>query len=200
MKRRFGGGGEGRWRLRCVVTGLSFKGLATKGRNIVRIVWSLGFIVCLFTVALPAFGEGVNGTITGTVTDPSGSVVAGVPVEAKNVETGALYSAASTSTGNYAIPNVPVGSYTVTATVSGFKTYTHTNLAIIAGQVLREDISLQVGTAAESVTVSAEAALLSPERGETALIGQVREMDEFPYDVISVGSQEPLATPSTLTG
>src|SRR5215472_7343976 len=156
MKRRFGGGGEGRWRLRCVVTGLSFKGLATKGRNIVRIVWSLGFIVCLATVALPAFGQGVNATITGTVTDPSGSVVSGVSVEAKNVETGALYTAATTNVGNYAISNLPVGTYTVTAIAPGFRTYTHTNVAVAAGQVLKEDVSLQVGSAAESVTVSTE--------------------------------------------
>src|SRR5215472_3636296 len=200
MKRRFGGGGEGRWRLRCVVTGLSFKGLATKGRNIVRIVWSLGFIVCLAITALPAVGQGVNGTITGTVTDPSGSVVAGVPVEAKNVETGALYSAASTSTGNYAIPNVPVGSYTVTAAVPGFKTYTHTNLAIVAGQVLKEDIALQVGSAAESVTVSAEASLLKTESGETAHNVTVKEMDELPLLVITGGYRNPLATLTTLPG
>ena len=106
-----------------------------------RIVRSLGFILCLAATGLSAFGQGVNATITGTVTDPSGSVVSGVSVEAKNVETGALYTAASTNVGNYAIPNVPVGSYTVTATVPGFKTYTHTNLAIVAGQVLKEDIA-----------------------------------------------------------
>ena len=123
-----------------------------------RNVWSLGFVVCL--AALPAFGQGVNGTITGTLTDPGGLVVSGAPVEAANVETGALYTAASTTAGNYAIPNLPVGTYTVTVKVAGFKTYTHTNLAITAGQVLKEDISLQVGSATESVTVSAEASLL----------------------------------------
>src|SRR5215472_14119605 len=108
-----------------------------------RIVRSLRFIVCLAATAT-AYGQGVNGTITGTVTDPSGSVVSGASVEATNVETGVLYTAASTNTGNYAIPNLPVGTYTVTAKLSGFKTYTHTNLAISAGQVLKEDVSLQV--------------------------------------------------------
>ena len=151
-----------------------------RGGCIVRIVWFLGFIVCLAITALPAFGQGVNGTITGTVTDPSGSVVSGAAMEAANVETGAHYTAASTNTGNYAIPNVPVGSYTVTAKVPGFKTYTHTNLAIAAVQVLREDVSLQVGSAAESVTVSAEASLLKTESGETAHNITLKEMDELP--------------------
>src|SRR4051794_13653508 len=103
------------------------------------------FIVCLAATAFMAFGQGVNGTITGTVTDPSGLVVSGAPVEARNVETGALYTGASTSTGNYAILNLPVGTYTVNAQAPGFKTYTHTNLAIAAGQILREDVALQVG-------------------------------------------------------
>src|SRR5262249_6055309 len=122
-----------------------------------RIVRSLGFIVCLAILVMPVFGQGVNGTITGTVTDPSGAVGSAATVEATNIETGALYSAGSTNTGNYAIPNVPVGSYTVNAKVPGFKTYTHTNLAITAGQILKEDISLQVGSSADSVTVTAEA-------------------------------------------
>ena len=157
-------------------------------------------VVCLAAMGLTAFGQGVNGTITGTVTDPSGSVVAAAAVEATNVDTGALYTGASTNTGNYAIPNVPVGSYTVTAKVSGFKTYTHTNLAIIAGQILREDITLQVGTSAESVTVSAEASLLKTESGETAHNVTVKEMDELPLLVITAGYRNPLATLMTLPG
>ena len=152
---------------------------------IVRIVRSLRFIVCLAATALTAFGQGVNGTITGTVTDPSGSVVSGAALEATNVETGAHYTAASTNTGNYAIPNLPVGTYTVTAKVPGFKTYTHTNLAIAAGQVLREDVSLEVGSAAESVTVSAEASLLKTESGETSHNVTLKEMDELPLLNIS---------------
>jgi len=166
----------------------------------VRIVCSLAFIVGLLTTVLPAFGQGVNGTITGTVTDSSGSVVSGAAVEAANVETGARYTAASTNVGNYAIPNLPVGTYTVTVKVAGFKTYTHTNLAITAGQILREDISLQVGSAAESVTVTAESSLLKTETGETAHNVTVKEMDELPLLVITGGYRNPLATLTTLPG
>jgi hypothetical protein len=166
----------------------------------VRIVWSLGFMVCLAATALPAFGQGVNGTVTGTVTDSSGSVVSGAAVEAANVETGALYTGASTNVGNYAIPNLPVGRYTVTVRVAGFKTYTHTNLAITAGQILREDISLQVGSAAESVTVSAESSLLKTETGETAHNITLKEMNELPLLGITGGYRNPYATLTTLPG
>ena len=164
-----------------------------------RIV-SLGFIVGLIATALPAFGQGVNGTVTGTVTDSSGSVVSGAAVEAANVETGALYTGASTNAGNYAIPNLPVGTYTVTVKVAGFKTYTHTNLAVAAGQILREDISLQVGSAAESVTVQSEASLLKTESGETAHNITLKEMDELPLLGITGGYRNPYATLTTLPG
>jgi hypothetical protein len=165
-----------------------------------RIVWSLGFIVCLAITGLPAFGQGVNGTVTGTVTDPTGAVVSGAAVEAANVETGARYTAASTTTGNYAIPNLPVGSYTVTATAPGFKTYSHPNLALSAGQVLKEDVTLEVGSSAESVTVSAEASLLKTESGETAHNVTLKEMDELPLLVITAGYRNPYATLTTLPG
>ena len=165
-----------------------------------RIVWSLGFIVGLIITGLSAFGQGVNATITGTVTDPSGSVVSGAAVEAVNVDTGALYTAASTNVGNFAIPGLPVGTYTITAKSPGFKTYAHTRLAVIAGQILREDISLQVGSAAESVTVQSEASLLKTESGETAHNITLKEMVELPLLGITGGYRNPYATLTTLPG
>src|ERR1700733_708017 len=110
--------------------------------------------VCLLFAALLAFGQVGNGTITGVVTDPAGAVVPGAQVQVKNVETGVLFSGASTAAGNYTITDLPVGRYSVTVTVSGFKTYTHTNLDVEAAQTLREDIGLQVGSSTESVTVT----------------------------------------------
>src|SRR5271155_3565047 len=77
-----------------------------------------------------AFGQGANGTITGTITDPTGLAVAGANVEARNTETGVVYTGASTGAGNYAVANLPVGTYELTVKVPGFKTYNHTNLAM----------------------------------------------------------------------
>jgi hypothetical protein len=137
-------------------------------------------VVCLLIAASQAFGQGANGTITGTITDPTGLVVPAVNVEARNVETGAVYTGASTAAGNYAILNLPVGTYTVTAKAMGFKTYTHENLAIAAAQVLREDIHLEVGSAAETVTVQAEATLLKTETGEVSDNITLEEMQDLP--------------------
>src|SRR5580704_11018602 len=113
----------------------------------------LAVTLCLLLPARVAFGQGANATITGTITDPAGLAVAGANVEARNTDTGVVYSGSSTSAGNYAIPNLPVGTYELTAKVSGFKTYNHTNLTMAAAQVLKEDIRLDVGATSESITV-----------------------------------------------
>ncbi len=71
--------------------------------------WSLHVVVLFLIVASLAFGQVGNGVITGTVTDPAGAVVAGASVEAKNAETGVVFPAVTTNTGNYTIPELPVG-------------------------------------------------------------------------------------------
>ncbi len=138
--------------------------------------WASLFVI-LVSLALGQVG---NGTITGVVSDPAGAVVAGATIQAKNAETGVVYSAVSTSTGNYTITDLPVGTYSVTATVQGFKTYTHTNLAVAATQVLRENIALEVGAAAESVTVTAEATLLKTESGDLTHNITIQQIDDLP--------------------
>src|SRR5215831_5067120 len=140
----------------------------------------LRLIVLFVTVAALVFGQGGNGTITGTISDPAGAVVASATVEATNSETGVLYTGISTSAGVYTIPNLPVGTYAVSVRVQGFKTYTHSNLTVAATQVLREDVPLEVGTSAEAVTVTAEASLLKTETGELSHNITVSQLDDLP--------------------
>ena len=160
--------------------------------------------LCLF--ASLVFGQGATATITGTVTDPSGLPVAGATVQAMSAETGAMYSAGSTATGNYAIPNLPVGMYTLTVMSPGFKTYTHTNLALAATQVLREDVTLQVGATTESVTVAAEASMLKTESGELSQNVTLQQMQDLPMLGIGTvnsgtsGYRNPYNTLMTLPG
>src|SRR6516164_5082197 len=68
------------------------------------------------------FGQAITGTIVGTVFDASGAVVSGAKVSAKNVATGAVLSVTSGSGGTYAIPNVPPGTYDISAQIAGFNT------------------------------------------------------------------------------
>ncbi len=151
-----------------------------------RTGWSLGVMAFFGVAASLAFGQGASGTITGTITDPAGAVIPGASVQAKNTATGVAFTGATTSTGDYTIPGLPVGVYTITVTVSGFKTYTHTNLAVQATQILRENIPLQIGNTGESVTVTAEASQLKTESAELSHDVSIDQLDQMP--LLGVGS------------
>ena len=122
--------------------------------------------VCLFVPAFAAFAQSDRGTITGTVTDPAGAVVAGAAIEAKNASTGFAYPVATSGTGNYTISQLPVGTYEITATASGFKKAVRPGIEVQASSTFRVDFTLEVGATNESVTVTAEAPLLKTESGE----------------------------------
>jgi hypothetical protein len=132
-----------------------------------------------------SFGQGANGTITGTVTDPSGAVIADARIQVKNNANGQVYTAVSTATGNYSVLQVPVGTYDLSATVAGFKTYNRVGLDLAAAQTMRIDVPLEVGAVGDSVTVTAEASLLKTE--DSALVHNVTvsQMNNLP--ILSVG-------------
>ncbi|HEY6342829.1 MAG TPA: carboxypeptidase-like regulatory domain-containing protein [Bryobacteraceae bacterium] len=132
------------------------------------------------------FGQTSLASVTGTITDSTGAVVANAPVTVKNVENGQVYTAASSDTGNYTVSQLPIGDYNLTVTSTGFKTYSHTNFHLAAGQTMREDASLQVGQTNEAVTVSAEASLLQTESSELVHNVTLSQLDNLP--LLSVGA------------
>src|SRR3974390_1331671 len=104
-------------------------------------------------VTLGAFAQSDRGTITGTVSDPAGAVVANATVEAKNADSGTTYHAGTSGTGNYTLAQMPVGTYEVSVTVPGFKKFVRQGLVLQVAQTLRIDVVLEVGNATESITV-----------------------------------------------
>ncbi len=143
-------------------------------------------VVCLFAATLAAFGQGGSASITGTITDPAGALISSAAIELKQAETGVIYPAVSTSTGNYTVSNLSVGRYTMTVKVPGFKTYTHSNLQLDVAAVVKEDIALQVGAASDTVTVTAEASLLAAETSELAINVTLGQLDNLP--LIGIGT------------
>jgi len=77
----------------------------------------------VFLFALSTFAQSDRGTITGTVSDPAGAVIANAAIEARNVATGSVSQVASSATGNYTISQLPAGAYQLTITVQGFKKF-----------------------------------------------------------------------------
>src|SRR5258708_10933288 len=150
-------------------------------------------VALLVAIASLALGKGGGGHIRGAVRDPGGAVVAGATVEAENTATGIVFAAVSTNAGNYTISQLAIGNYVVTVKVQGFKTYTHTNLAIAATQVIKEDIALQVGNAAETVTVTAEATLLKTETGDFTHNVTVAQVNNLPLLGVWLAGNGPTA-------
>src|SRR5229473_6664254 len=101
-------------------------------------------------------GQTFRGTILGTVTDPSGAVVAGAMVKVKNVATGLERTAATSGDGSYSVPELPIGTYSVTVTQTGFQTFVVTGVAVDVATERRVDAALKTGEVAIRVEVSAE--------------------------------------------
>jgi Carboxypeptidase regulatory-like domain len=156
--------------------------IAKRGISVKRISLAALFLLS----ASAGFGQTVLATVTGTITDQAGAVVANAPVSLKNVETGQVYAAASSGAGNYTVPQLPIGDYNLTVAVPGFKTYEHDKFHLSADQTLCEDIALQVGQSTESVTVSADASLLQTESSELAHNVTLSQLDNLP--LLSVGA------------
>jgi hypothetical protein len=123
----------------------------------------------LSPVCACAYGQGDRGSITGTITDPSGGVTPNAPIDVKNVETGAVFHGGTSGTGNYVIP-VPVGTYQMTVAVPGFKKYIRENVEVRVASATRQDIVLELGAVNDTVTVTDTAPLMKTESGEISHI------------------------------
>ena len=144
-----------------------------------------------------------GGTITGTVSDPAGAVVAAAPIEAVNTATNAKYPVASSTTGNYTLAELPAGTYNLTITVPGFKKFIRQGLEVQAAQTIRVDAALEVGNAAESVTVTEAATLLKTESGELSQTVSTQTMDQLPLLQVggdNSGVRNPYASSALLPG
>src|SRR6185437_7541867 len=123
-------------------------------RIIMRIRLFLGIFLLLTAVGMSA--QTFRGTILGTVTDPSGAVVSGAKVTVRNTATGLERVTQTSADGSYAIPELPIGSYSVTISQTGFQTFSVRDVQVNVATERRVDASLKTGQVAEQVVVSAE--------------------------------------------
>jgi len=138
------------------------------------------FAICLLLSASMMFAQSDRGTITGTVSDPTNAVIPGANITATNQQTGAKYETISTETGNYTLVQLPSGVYQLSVELPGFKKYVRQGMTIQAAQIVRIDVSLEVGNNTEEVTVEADAPLLKTESGEVSHVITTKRMDDLP--------------------
>jgi hypothetical protein len=161
---------------------------------------SLIMVCCLALIATFAFAQSDRGTITGTVADSAGAMVPNASIEAKNVNTGVVYRVSSTATGNYTLPQLPAGVYQLSTSVSGFKQFLRTGITVLVAQTLRIDITLEVGSINETVTVNADAPLLRTESGDLSHNVESRRLNELPMLSIGGAIRDPMAVAQLIPG
>jgi hypothetical protein len=119
---------------------------------------------------LPAFGQGQFGQITGLVTDSTGGAVPGSNVEAINEATGVVRSTTTNGQGNYTITSLIPGEYKTVVSKPGFKSASRIGIELDVSDVVRIDVTLEVGQVNEQVSVTGTGPLLQT---EAASVGAV---------------------------
>jgi hypothetical protein len=136
-------------------------------------------VICLFVLAAPLAAQGPNASVVGRVTDASAAVVTGVAVKVTNLDTSQVHEAATNHAGDYTVPFLPPGRYTLEAHANGFRAYRQSVFTLQVDQELRLDLRLEVGAVSETITVEDTPPALNTEsgtRGDVTINAEVTEM------------------------
>jgi outer membrane receptor protein involved in Fe transport len=133
----------------------------------------------IWLLPAPAAAQALYGTLTGTIGDGSGAAVPGATVTIKNENTALEMTALTDGTGTYTIRNIAGGTYTLKATLVGFKEFTQTGIPITAGGIVRINGRLEIGGLNETVTVTTEMAILKTDKSDVSI-------DLKPVDVVNL--------------
>ena len=114
------------------------------------------FILILFVASIAVAQAPTTGRLTGTVKDPSGAIVPGAAIVAKNAQTGAEFRATANEVGVWAMPSVPSGSYTVSVNAHPFRTTTFKEIKVDTGATAPMDATLQIGLRDEVVVTASK--------------------------------------------
>src|SRR5262245_11836180 len=126
-------------------------------------------------------------TISGSVYDPSGAVIGGVDVTATNEATGVDYKQISNEVGLFSFPAIPVGSYTITVELSGFKASKRTGITLNVGVRSVQNFTLEVGGATDTVNVEAAAMTLNT---TSATLGNI--IEHVTIETLPLNGRNPL--------
>jgi len=136
----------------------------------------------MFFLAVPIWGQEITAGMRGTVTDTSGAVVAGAKVSVKNVGTGQTEEKSTDDTGSYFFTALPVGSYDLTVTMSGFKQYVRSGIILTVNQVAGVNVTLELGAVTQQVEVKATPLTVNTQTSETGTLTEGQQIRELPLN------------------
>lgn len=136
--------------------------------------------ICLFSVI--AFAQEFRATVNGRVTDPNKAAISNASVTVRNLATNETVSVITNSEGNYNVPFLKPGLYTIAVEAGGFKKFLRDRQELQVSQTATIDITLEVGAATETVTITAEAALLEETKADRGNVIENRRIVELPLN------------------
>jgi Carboxypeptidase regulatory-like domain len=141
--------------------------------------YALAIIVC-FATSGGLHAQAVSGSLLGAVQDSSGATVAKAAITATEIGTDTVYQSVTNETGNYIIPSLPPGRYTVTASATGFKRETRENIDVLLNSSTRVDFDIVPGSISEEVLVTAAPPLLQTDRADISTKIETRQVADLP--------------------
>jgi len=149
--------------------------------SLVRFTLALALIALLVFAGMPtAFAQIDRAVLEGTVSDPSGSVIAGADVKVLAVDTGLSEEQQTNSKGYYRFPGLAVGRYRVTSSAPGFKTKLVEEVILRVGQTRTLDVQLGVGAISEQIEVKASSAPTDRSSAEAATVIDASQIANLP--------------------
>jgi hypothetical protein len=142
----------------------------------------LGFIIAILVLSVSSslFGQAVNGTLLGTINDATGATVPNAKVTAVETQTGLVHESKSNESGNYTFPDMPPGTYSITAEAKGFKKNTHENIELLTNSTTRVDVDLVTGSVTETVLVTETPPMLQTDRADISTAITATQIAELP--------------------
>jgi hypothetical protein len=137
---------------------------------------------CLCVIPAALFSQEFRGTISGTISDPTGAMIANVKVTVTETHTGTKVPTVSDSGGHYTVPFLLPGDYDIAAQIEGFKGFVRKAVHLGSGDHPVIDIRLDVGDMTQSIEVTADAAQLNTENASTGQSITTKEVEELPLN------------------
>ena len=141
------------------------------------------FIVLAVLSACTLFGQAVAiGSVSGTVTDQSGSTVPNATVKMTDTERAVVHTASTTPEGRYVFNNLPVGPYRLEVQAAGFKNYSQTGIVLQVAENLTQNVALQLGGVNETVEVQAGASMVETRDSSISQVIEQQRIVDMPLN------------------
>jgi hypothetical protein len=147
-----------------------------------KAVLTVALQIALLCFSVPSRGQETTARLVGNIVDPSGAPVSGALVRVQNAATSISRETRTDASGDYSLPLLPVGDYSVTATASGFQEQNVSHIILQVQQAARVDFKLTIGNVTERVEISATAAALQTENAAVGTVIDSAKIVELPLN------------------